>query len=133
MDFWYEKEVDEDTEEKDAEEEPMQLKAGTIKHIWILHPPGCWGYLHTQILHRGHVVAPAVKGGSYHGDTFPMEFDDDLKIKKPAVLTIRSWNLDEEEPHTVYVRVTVMPEPVEPWQQALLDLLASFKRFMGVE
>jgi len=133
MDFWYEKTVDAETAQKDAEKEPMRLKAGIIRHVWILHPPGCQGYLHTQILHRGHQLYPTLKGGSYHGDTFPIEFDCEWKIKKPAALTIRSWNVDEEFEHTVYVHVTVMQEKKDLVLQALNDMLKILKQLIGVE
>lgn len=132
MDFWYENEVAIKGSESHAEEEDMKLRAGVIRKVWILHPKGCKGVLHTQIFHRGHMLYPTLSGGSYHGNGTPMEFEAEWKIKKPAVLVIKSWNTSVSHLHTVYVRMVVLQDKEDRVLQALLDLISIIKRFVGV-
>jgi len=132
LDFWFEKSTPANTAKKDALKTAMPMKEGVVTHVWVLHPPGCKGLAHAQIWHGLHQLWPTNPEASYHGDTFPMEFNEGRQLKKPVELTLVTWNLDDTYAHSVYMRITIMPEWLA-WPYIIVrDLVDVIKKLLGL-
>lgn len=132
MDFWFEQETAPNTTKADATETEIKLSAGTVKEVWILHPKGSVRLAYAKILEGIHQLYPANPEEAYHGNGEPFHFQDDTVLKKPALLKLVTWNLDDTYAHTVYVRITVILEKPDPFRNALIDMVAILKRMMGL-
>jgi len=133
MDFWFEKTTPANTAKVDALEEEIKLSAGTIEQVWIFHPAGCAGLAYATITEGIHQLYPTNPKEAYHGDGIPFIFPDDHKLKKPALLKLKTWNLDDTYDHYVYIRITVLLKKPDPFQTMLIDLVKILKRMMGID
>lgn len=128
MDFWRDVETAANTTEANAVETEIKLTEGTIVQVWLFHPEGCHGLAHAQIWEGGHQRYPHTEGQSYHGNDVPMIWDDNYEIKKPAILKLKTWNLDDTYAHTVYLRITILRAKIDVIQKAILDVLDQIRR-----
>lgn len=132
MDFWFEKETPANTAKEDALKTVLKVTSGEIRQVWFYHPPGCAGLAYATIWEGGHQLYPTNPEAAYHGDGQPMSFPDNYKLPAEAQLKLKTWNVDDTYPHTVYVRLTVIRVKKDPMQQVLIDLVKIMKRMLGV-
>ena len=132
MDYWFSVSTPANTKKEDAVETTMQVTEGIVTHVWIKHPPGCHGLAHATISDGLSQIWPTNKDEDYHGDEFPMEFDEAYEIMKPAKLHLLTWNDSTLYEHGVDVRITILPkEKANPWQ-TMSDFVAILKKLLGV-
>jgi hypothetical protein len=130
MDYSFEKTTPKNTLEKDALELDLKLTEGVITQVWLFHPEGCQGLAHAAIFEGDHQLWPHNRGSSYHGNDVPMTWADEYELKAPALLKLKTWNLDDTYPHTVYVRITVLRGRIDAASQALIDALGIIKTLL---
>lgn len=91
-------------------ETALLLSHGIITQYSILFPPGCTGEVHCRIFHHEHQIVPSRNTQSLLGDTFPIEWNDYYEMYEPPHdLLARCWNDDPLYPHTVTIRIAVLP------------------------
>jgi len=130
MDYWFAVATPANTAETDAIETELKLTSGVITQVWMMHPEGCHALAYASIWKEGHQLYPNNPEEAYHGNDVPMVWDDNYKVLAPALFKLKTWNLDETYEHTVYVRITVIREKVDPMQKAMIDLLTIIKTLL---
>jgi len=132
VDYWFSVTTPPNTSKENAIETAMHVTEGIITHVWIKHPPGCRGLVHATISDGLNQIYPTNKDESYHGDTFPMEFDDAYEVAKPAKLYLLTWNESVTYSHVVDVRITILPKEKANPLQVMSDFVAILKKLVGV-
>jgi len=123
--FVWEIVVPKNTTRDNPEIKNLYLASGIITWFSVLFPPGCAGLAHCSILHHNHQIVPSklyatervtAAGVTVHevkdlsGDTFPIEWTDYYELYGvPYMLEARCWNEDATYPHTVIIRIAVLP------------------------
>lgn len=130
MDFKFAVTTNQNTTKISAAKTTLKLCAGTITKVWLFHPEGCHGLAYASIWIGGHQLYPTNPDAGYHGNDVPMEFEDNYELVTPAELTLKTWNLDDTYPHTLYLRITVLRGTIDAATQALLDALAIIKALL---
>lgn len=123
MDFKYVVTTPADTALADAVDTKLKLTAGVITKVKLLHPEGCHALAHASVWHGGHQRYPRNAPDDYHGNADPFETEDNFELHEPAELTLKTWNEDDTYEHRVFVHITVLRPRVDPFQQAMIDLL----------
>jgi len=102
--------------EDDPHEEYLDVCFGHITQVSILFPPGHAGLTHLQIFHQTRQIFPSTPGESFVGDDTQHVFAERWPIfEAPHRLMLRAWNDDTENPHTIYVDISVLvPEILMP-------------------
>ena len=127
MDYWFTKTTPANTAKASALELELKLTEGVITQVWMLHPEGCHGLAHAAIFEGGHQLYPNNPDEDYHGNDVPMILGDNYELKGPALLKLKTWNLDETYPHTVYIRISVLRGKIDVQTQALIDSLEGLR------
>lgn len=122
MDYAYAVKTTANKAKADAIITDLKLTAGTIKQVWMVHPEGCHGLAYAAIFLGGHQLYPHNPDEAYHGNDVPMIFEDNVELESPAILKLKTWNLDDTYDHTLYLRITVLRPKIDPAQQSLIDL-----------
>jgi len=113
MFYVYEITTPANTPASNPKETIAKLVRGVIHRVEIRFPPGPAGLLHVQIWRGGHQIYPSVTGQSFASDDETIAFDDFYELyHHPTYLRILTWNEDEYYPHTVRVRIGVLPKYV---------------------
>lgn len=98
------------TTQASPEEVILKIAHGIISWVSVSFPPGCVFLVHCVILHHEHQIAPSTEGMSLAGDTFPIEWEEYYESYQPPYeLKIKGWNEDDTYPHTITVRVAILP------------------------
>ena len=88
----------------------LRLAHGIITWYSILFPPGCAGLAHCTIHHYSKQIVPSVESMDLKGDAFPIEWNDYYEMyAEPYILKFTGWNLDDTYPHTIYIRIAILP------------------------
>jgi hypothetical protein len=127
MDYWFDVTTLANTAKVDAVVTDLKLTAGTITQVWMVHPEGCQGLAYAAIFEGGHQLYPHNPAEAYHGNDVPMILSDNYELKAPALLKLKTWNLDDTYDHTVYLRITVLRPKIDVATQGLLDALNIIK------
>ena len=130
MDYWFERTTLKGTLETAALELELKLTEGIITQVWMFHPEGCQGLAHAAIFEGGHQLYPHDREASYHGNDVPMIWVDEYELKVPALLKLKTWNVDETYSHTVYVRITVLRGRIDAASKALIDALSIIRTLL---
>ncbi|MBA7681417.1 hypothetical protein ES703_89755 [subsurface metagenome] len=107
----------------------LKIALGIITHISVLFPPGCAGLAHCTIHHYSKQIVPSVESMDLKGDMFPIEWNDYYEMyAEPYLLKFTGWNLDDTYPHTIYIRIAILP------RKAILALaiVDAFKSLFGL-
>ncbi len=120
------------TPEKTPEKLKCKLTHGIIHRVEVGFPAGCAGLVHLQIRQGLHQVWPTNPEGSFRADRYTIAFNEHLEFtRKPYILTLSGWNLDDTYPHTLEVRIGILPSevlmPEETFMQAFKKLLARLR------
>jgi len=130
MDYSYAVTTGKNTAKENAIETELKLTTGTIVEVWMVHPEGCHGLAYASIHRGGHQLYPANPDEAYHGNAVPMIWKDNYELEAPALLKLKTWNLDDTYDHTLYLRITVLRGVVDVATQALLDTLSIIKQLL---
>ena len=88
----------------------LGIAHGIITKIMVRPRPGHAALAHLVILHHEHQIAPSTEGMDFHGDTFPIDWEEYYESYQPAYeLKLVGWNTDDTYPHTFDVFVAVLP------------------------
>ncbi|MBA7692258.1 hypothetical protein ES703_100821 [subsurface metagenome] len=72
--------------------------------------PGHAALAHLVILHHEHQIAPSTGSMDFHGDTFPIDWEEYYESYQPPFeLKLKGRNEDDTYPHTFTVYVVVLP------------------------
>lgn len=108
MHFFYEVLVPANTTEALPYEKNLILTCGVITRMQIMIPPGASGLSHLKLLYHEFQLYPLSRNENYHGDDFPIDFDENQKILvEPYILKAVGWNADETYPHAFLVAITM--------------------------
>jgi hypothetical protein len=130
MDYWFTQTTPANTTKEDALELELKLTEGTVVQVWLLHPEGCQGLAYAAIFEGLHQRWPQNPDEAYHGNDVPLIMADNYEIKAPTVFILRTWNLDDTYPHTIYIRITVLRGVIDVATQGLLDALSVIKQLL---
>ena len=101
------------TTEETPLEEVVKVTHGILHRLEIAFPAGCAGLAHLVVLHWEHPLSPTNKGVSFAADNYTIPINDYFELFfAPYTLKLRGWNLDDSYPHTITVRVGILPEDV---------------------
>jgi len=88
----------------------LGIANGIITKIMVRPRPGHASLGHLVITHHGHQIAPSSEKMDFHGDTFPIDWEEYYESYQPAYeLKLVGWNDDDTYPHTFDVFVAVLP------------------------
>jgi len=91
-------------------EEILRVAHGIVTWVSVHFPPGCHRLVHLVILHHEHQIVPSTENMDLASDTFPIEWNEYYESYQPPYeLKIKVWTEDDTYPHTVAVRVAVLP------------------------
>lgn len=130
MDYWFSQTTPANTAKAGALELELKLTEGIVTKVWMVHPEGCQGLAYAAIFEGGHQRWPNNPEESYHGNDVPMILDDNYELKAPAILKLKTWNLDDTYEHTFYLRITVLRPKIDVATQALVDALSVIKQLL---
>jgi len=88
----------------------LPIAKGIITKIMVRPRPGHAALAHLVILHHEHQIAPSTGSMDFHGDTFPIDWEEYYESYQPPYeLKLVGWNNDDTYPHTFTVYVVVLP------------------------
>lgn len=88
----------------------MKIAHGIITKIMVRPRPGHAALAHLVILHHEHQIAPSTENMEFHGDTFPIDWEEYYESYQPPYeLKLKGWNNDDTYPHTFNVFVAILP------------------------
>jgi len=93
-----------------ATEVVFPIANGIITKIMVRPRQGHAALAHCVILHHEHQIAPSHESMDFHGDTFPIDWEEYYEsYTKPYSLKLKGWNEDDTYPHTFDVFVAILP------------------------
>lgn len=91
--------------------EILSLERGTITRCEVVFPSGCAGLVFCHINQTLHQVYPKNPDYQYTGNGETIMASDEYELKEePFQLEFYGWNTDEVYPHTVTVRIQLVPK-----------------------
>lgn len=88
----------------------LKLCEGVITRYSVLFPAGCAGLAHVQVWLGGHQLIPWSRGLWLHGDDHLIEGATQYPVgPAPRLVTVKGYNEDTDNPHTVTVTLEVTP------------------------
>ena len=88
----------------------MTIAHGIITKIMVRPRPGHAALAHLVVLHHEHQIAPSTRDMDFHGDTFPIDWEEYYEsYQPPYILRLMGWNDDDTYPHTFDVFVAILP------------------------
>jgi len=86
------------------------IAKGIITKIMVRPRPGHAALAHLVIRHHEHQIAPSTPNMDFHGDTFPIDWEEyHESYQPPFTLKMVGWNDDDTYPHTFTVFAVVLP------------------------
>jgi len=91
----------------------IKLTQGLIHRLEIEFPDGCTGLVHVRVLWLDHQVWPTNPNEYFTSDGHVIIVDDYFELYgAPYLLKIEGWSEALSYPHTVTVRIGVLPKAV---------------------
>ncbi|GAG00525.1 unnamed protein product [marine sediment metagenome] len=88
----------------------LKIAKGIITKVMVRPRPGHAALAHLTILHHETHFAPSIGNMDFHGDTFPIDWEEYYESYQPPYeLKLKGWNDDDTYPHTFTVYVVVLP------------------------
>lgn len=113
-------------------EQTLKLTSGVITHIGVKFPAGCHGMVRVRLLHQTSQLVPLSRGEWVTGDDEEVPSETFFELwALPYSLRFQGCSPGTTYPHTVTVRVTVLPKAVAS-MLPLMDLLTRSLQRMGV-
>lgn len=132
MDYWFAVSTPANTAEADAIITELKLTTGVITKVWMLHPEGCHALAYASLWRGGHQLYPHNPDYAYNGNDVPMIWEDTYELLAPAILKLKTWNLDETYAHYVFLKITVLrPEELTLIKKQLEILEQIAQRLVG--
>jgi len=107
----------------------LPIAKGIISKIMIRPRPGHAGLAHLVIRHHEHQIAPSSPNMDFHGDTFPIDWEEFHESDQPPFeLKLVGWNDDDTYSHTFDVYVVVLPKDAV----LSVSVVESIKNLFGI-
>ncbi len=111
----------------------IKLTAGMLHRIECVFPAGCQGMVHLVIKHLGVQHWPLTEGCSFTAEDFTVGVDDRYELTAEVnELVAYAWSPGTTYPHTLTVRVGVLPKDVFEPQPVLTTGLSKLLKLIGV-
>ena len=121
------------TSEAEPKTEILKLSKGTITRIDVKFAPGCHRLVKVRILRWEFQLIPLNKDEWVTGDGEAVITEGFYELDtEPYQLKFLGCSPLTSYPHTVTVRVTVMPPEIATPHRILADLVKLFKRLLGM-
>ncbi|MBA7572236.1 hypothetical protein ES708_14012 [subsurface metagenome] len=102
--------IPKNTTKANPEKVTLKLAHGIITKFMVRPRPGHAALGHCVIYHFSHQIAPSAENMDFHGDTFPIDWEDYYEFyQEPYELRLEGWNEDDTYPHTFDVFVAILP------------------------
>ena len=94
-------------------EQRMKLTHGVVHRVEVEFAPGCRRYVYVKIYHGGHQLLPTNPEQSFRSDGHVIVIDEHYPLTSaPYELIVRGFSPDAVYPHTIIVRVGILPEEI---------------------
>lgn len=95
----------------------LKICRGVIHQLDFVFPPGPQGLLHVALYDSLHQCWPTNPGEMFAGDNSTISFREHFPVLyEPFILDLHTYNDDDTWPHTVVVRIGILPvEILAPW------------------
>lgn len=88
----------------------LGIAKGIITKIMVRPRPGHAALAHLVILHHETQIAPSTTNMDFHGDTFPIDWEEYYESYEPPFeLKLKGWSDSQRYAHTFDVYVAVLP------------------------
>lgn len=88
----------------------LKIAHGIITKIIVGPRPGHAGLAHLVILHHEHQIAPSTENMDFHGDAYPIPWEEYYESYQPPYeLKLVGWNDDDTFQHGFDVFVAILP------------------------
>ena len=106
---------------------------GVINKMMVRPRHGHASLAHCVILLHEHQIFPSIEDMEFHGDTHPIDWEDQLTIDQPPYeLKILGWNEDDTYKHTFDIYVAMLEQAVAEKQGTIGGMLAKFLKMVGI-
>jgi len=121
-----------DTKEANPKKQDLKLTSGVITKIEVKYPAGCHGMVKVKLLRWGSPLIPLTRGEWLTGDDEPVSGNYFYPLEEaPYMVKFEGCSPDTTYPHTVTVRITVLPKQVASWLPVIERLTKVLKFFGG--
>ena len=105
----------------------LPISGGIIRQWYINFPDGNWFEAPLRIHKEGTPILPINLGGEIRGNGAPFVSIEFINISTPPwELTALTWNEDINNPHDIYVSITIMPLwTLLPYSDQLLNMMTA--------
>jgi hypothetical protein len=111
----------------------LGITRGIITKVMVRPRPGHNGLAHCVILYQEHQVWPSTENMDFHGDTFPIDWEENYEVDQPEFeLKIKGWNDDDTYEHTFDIYVAMLGADVVNTESAVVTGLKKFLKMVGV-
>lgn len=105
---------------------------GVVHRVFIYFPAGQEGTCRVQVFHGGRQVWPSYDGQYYSGDGFPINFRESYNLHKEVnILTVKTWNVDTVNDHTIFASFPLLPAEVLEPQKSFFESFNKFIKRLG--
>lgn len=88
----------------------LKIARGIITKIMVRPRAGHRWLAHCVIFHGSHQIGPSTEGMDFHGEFFPIDWEEYYEFYQPPYeLQIRGWNDDDTFAHTFDILVVILP------------------------
>lgn len=120
------------TTESQPQRKVLPISIGVVTQVSIKYARGCHGMVKVRLEHFKHQLAPESAGEWITGDNESVSWNEFFEIREvPPELVFLGCSPGTDWPHTVTVRVTVLPKTVASMVPVITLLTRLLKR-MGV-
>ncbi len=89
----------------------LAVGPGVVKQVFLTFPDGCAGLVGVQILFAEHVVWPSNPDTFFIANDITFSFLENTKVDdEPYSFTMQGYNNDCVYPHTVTLRLSIVPD-----------------------
>lgn len=122
-----------DTAEAEPAELEMEVTAGVIKYIGVVHPRGVKAMVGTRIFYHEHQIFPNNPEEAARGDGAVEGGEVHLALTEPPfILIARGDSPGTSYSHDIPILINILPfEAAEPWK-AQSPLLTRIARTLGI-
>lgn len=101
-------------------EQELNLTYGIVHRIEVHFPAYCAGLAHLIVKRFEQQLWPTNPDGSFASDNYTIAFSEHYSLEtSPYTLKVEAWNEDDTWPHTITLRIGILPlRALSPWEAA---------------
>jgi len=125
--------IPKNTSKSSPAELDCKLTHGIIHRVEVGFPAGCAGLVHCVIKEGLHQHWPTNPDGDFKTDRFTIGFNEHLEFtRKPYILTLVGWSFDDTFPHTLEVRIGILPAWVLSFERFFITPVRRITERLGL-